>query len=369
MPPQPLKFPSLPREAKYSASISKPGDETLGIILKRELVASGSSALGIVSAFVSIGGFRDLLAITRKSAALECRLLAGISGAITHPQALSEALDAGWKVRFGSGPRNGIFHPKMILSGQSFKADGSVNEPSFLYVGSSNLTIGGLHRNIECGVIANQDFGSGSLASCFAALWESGKRATAAKIESYADVFAKRNRERSTEDLETLGVSDTAEGEAPKYGDLTRKKASNRGEAMPEKAAAAAWTGLESFTGEYQFQVEFPQAAGLVLNRIIGRASSKHVPVLCADGEVRDMTFRFYTDNGMFRLNIPNDTPGVELARERHKGIALVEVSDRKGVVARLTIIPPGAKLEAVVKRSFLLGTWGTTPTRNYGWY
>ncbi len=353
-----------------AARISGLGNPSLGQVLKSEFSAGSISALGVVSAFVSIGGFRDLLAITEACESLECRLLAGVSGAITHPQALNEAVDAGWKVRLGSAPKNGIFHPKMILSGRSFRADGGVKEPSFVYVGSSNLTIGGLHRNIECGVVAHEDFAQPSFVSCFAALWNSGKRATASRIDSYAEEFAKRNRRRSMEDLEALGVSDVGEEESLRYEELKRTHAATKSEAMPETAAAAAWAGLESFTGEYKFQVEFPQAAGLVLNRIIGRAGSQQVPILCVeDGVIRDMSYRFYTDNGMFRLNIPNDTPGVQRARQRHKGIALVEASGRSDVVAELTILPPGPRLEEIVRRSVLLGTWGSTPTRSYGWY
>ena len=38
--------------------------------------------------------------------------------------------------------------------------------------------------------------------------------------------------------------------------------------AISEAAASVAWAGLQSFTGEYNLQVEFPKEAGLVLQRI-----------------------------------------------------------------------------------------------------
>lgn len=352
-----------------SSRLSGIGSPSLGEVLKTELHNGEDTALGVVSAFVSIGGFRDLLMITQKHTTLECRLLAGINNAITHPQALTEALDAGWKVRLGSGSGGRIFHPKMILCGRSFLKDGGVKHPSFAYIGSSNLTRGGLYRNIECGIIARKDFAPPSIASCFARLWRSGETATSARIQAYAREFARRNRKRTLDDLVELGVSDTEEKSAT-YKRLSARIAKTKQETISERFAEAAWVGLESFTGDYQFQVEFPQAAGIVLNRIIGSIAQSKARLLCpADNTVREMTYRFYTDNGMFRLNIPNDTPGVQRARRSHSGIALVEASERPDVVAELSIIPPGKNLEQVFRRSMLLGTWGSTSTRKYGWY
>lgn len=353
-----------------SSRISGIDSPPLGQVLRTELNNGEDLALGVVSAFVSVGGLRDILAITKKHTALECRLLAGISNAITHPQALTEALDAGWKVRLGTAFGTRIFHPKMILSGRSFLRDGRVKEPSFAYVGSSNLTKGGLYKNIECGIIAHADFAPPSISICFARLWNEGKAATHERIESYAEEFARRNRKRSLEDLVELGVADSTEEERPIYKNLALQRDKPRQGAISEGVAGAAWAGLESFTGDYQFQVEFPHAAGIVLNRIIGSTSASRVRILCtADNTVREMTYRYYTDNGMFRLNIPNETPGVQRARKTHKGIALIEISERSDVIAQLTIVPPGKTLEQIVGRSTLLGTWGSTSTRNYGWY
>jgi len=172
------------------------------------------------------------------------------------------------------------------------------------------------------------------------------------------------------DDLVELGVVDNAEDQKSTYKNLALQRDTPRQGVISEGVAGAAWAGLESFTGDYQFQVEFPQAAGIVLNRIIGGSSSSKVPILCTtDNTVREMTYRYYTDNGMFRLNIPNDTPGVHRARKSHKGIALIEVSERPDVIAQLTIVPPGRTLEQIIRRSTLLGTWGSTSTRNYGWY
>ena len=131
-----------------------------------------------------------------------------------------------------------------------------------------------------------------------------------------------------------------------------------------------AWAGLQSFTGEYRLQVEFPKEAGLVLQRIfLNVANGTDVDILCADGEVREFSYRFYEDNGMFRLNIPNSTPLVAWARKHRDGIAYVEYNEANGGELYTQILSPGERMTSIIERSLALGTWGRTPTRLYGWY
>ena len=109
--------------------------------------------------------------------------------------------------------------------------------------------------------------------------------------------------------------------------------------------------------------------AGLVLLRIFEHLSQDDtIEILCADGEVRTFKYRFYKDNGMFRLNIPNSTPLVTWAREHKLGIAHVEYGEAQGALC-FEILPPGQSMMDIVERSLALGTWGRTPTRLYGWY
>ena len=139
--------------------------------------------------------------------------------------------------------------------------------------------------------------------------------------------------------------------------------------AISDAAASVAWAGLQSFTGEYYLQVEFPKEAGLVLQRIVADlAQGTDVPILCADGETRTFRFRFYKHNGMFRLNIPNATPLVKWVREHRDGIALVEYNEADGGLYS-EILRPGERMEDTVGRSLAFGTWGRTRTRLYGWY
>src|SRR5579864_2475710 len=101
----------------FASKISGIGGYSLSHVLKDEAITGATGAVGVASAFVSIGGFRQIRTLTRRRRPIECRLLAGISNAITHPKALSEALDAGWTVRLGSATGRSIFHPKLILCG------------------------------------------------------------------------------------------------------------------------------------------------------------------------------------------------------------------------------------------------------------
>ena len=106
-----------------------------------------------------------------------------------------------------------------------------------------------------------------------------------------------------------------------------------------------------------------------MLLRMFGHLSQDDtIDMLCADGEVRTFKYRFYEHNGMFRLNIPNATPLVAWARENKQGIAYVEYSEGRGALY-FEIVPPGQPMMDIVDRSLVLGTWGRTPTRLYGWH
>ena len=166
-----------------------------------------------------------------------------------------------------------------------------------------------------------------------------------------------------------LGIADSLPEKAdrgPKKG-VTPPKEEHK--AISEAVASVAWAGLQSFTGAYNLQVEFPKEAGLVLLRIFKNLSQDEtIDILCADSEVRTFKYRYYLDNGMFRLNIPNSTPLVDWTREHKQGIAYVEYTETQGVL-NFEILPPGPQMLDIVDRSLALGTWGRTHTRLYGWY
>lgn len=326
------------------------------------------AVIGIASAFVSTQGVEKLAAILKRAGNPACRLVAGIDHAITHPKALSTARSLGWDVRFGKA-QQGIFHPKLFVGGSSFRRDGGIKDVSCFYVGSSNLTLAGLEKNLECGILAGTDDVTTFGADIFSAIWIGAAKISESSLRAYSARFAEISRARKPEELQALGVSD---------GNLTIGVANLQNQRPPlapvvaTQFAAAAWTGLQSFTGEYRFQVEFPRDAGRVLVQLVGALNNQdgRVDVYCsADGEVREMQYRFYPNNGMFRLNIPNDVPNVAWARANHDGVAVVEKGPVGGAPLRLRILRPGVDADAIVERSVLMGSWGRTSTRIYGWY
>jgi hypothetical protein len=128
---------------------------------------------------------------------------------------------------------------------------------------------------------------------------------------------------------------------------------------------------LQSFTGGYAFQVEFPKSAGAVVSRLARRratASGRLDVLFTNNNQTRNMQFKYYP-NGMFRLNVPNDVPNVQWVREHKDGLALIQRGPAGGAPIRLTIHRPGAESNAIIERSMLLGSWGKTPTRLYGWF
>lgn len=340
-----------------------------GDALKAALSRQRPSVVGVAAAFVSVAGVEQLQAILAKCGQPDCRLIAGTDNAVTHPEALAFAQERGWNVRLGRA-KTGIFHPKLVVAGDRFSRDAGIHELNYVYVGSSNLTAGGLKRNVECG-LATEGIGCPSSASgAFSDLWRASARCTKKELERYAARFAARARNRTPEDLADLGVTDS-EDIPSDPADLRAKKPPVR-PAVAVKYAMGAWAGLQSFTGEYRFQIEFPRIAGTVINELIkGRVGAGGlVDCYCTDDmTTRRMKYGFYAHNGMFRLNVPNDVPGVAWARAHRNGIAVVEAGPRGGAPLRLQLLRPGAEVRKIAGRSGSLGTWDKTSTRAYGWY
>jgi hypothetical protein len=340
-----------------------------GQTVRLALIQGQPRVVGVAAAFVSVEGVQHLIETLRRCGEPDCRMIAGTDNAITHPAALYAARDHGWRVRLGRRGQ-GIFHPKLIVAGHRFTRTGTINELCCIYVGSSKLTGGGLSRNIECGLMADGENFLASASDVFAALWRSAIPASNVELRNYAARFAERARRRTVSELADLGVNDSRPLPSGP-GDLPTKTPLS-GPALSTAFAVAAWAGLQSFTGEYRFQVEFPRDAGKVISRLMPTnvQSDGKLDVYCPDDQTtRSMQYRFYRDNGMFRFNIPNDVPGVAWARQHKDGLALVEQGPAGGARLRIRLLPPGAEASEIVGRSAVLGTWGRTPTRTYGWY
>jgi len=351
--------------------LSGVGTKQHGEMLGRALIRLRPEVLGVAAAFVSVEGVQALLEILRRSGQPACRLVAGTDNAITHPQALYLARDEGWRVRLGRPEKaRGIFHPKVLVAGRRFSRTGGIAQLSCVYVGSSNLTTAGMKRNVECGFVADADGCLDSASEVFADIWRAATPASSAELRNYAARFAERARRRPVSELHDLGVNDFRAIRARSSELILETPPAVP--AIRTNFAVASWTGLQSFTGEYRFQIEFPKHAGEVISKLIrGRARADgRVDVYCPEDEsARPMQYRFYADNSMFRLNVPNDVPGVEWARAHHDGLAIVEEGPPGGAPLRLRILKPGHEASEIVGRSAALGTWGKTLTRAYGWY
>lgn len=339
-----------------------------GLALEQSLIKGQPAVVGIAAAFVSAEGVRQLIEILRRCGEPECRLIAGIDNAITHPEALRAAQIKGWNVRLGRS-KSGIFHPKLVVAGDRFTPAGTIHELCCFYVGSSNLTVGGLVTNVECGLVAS---GRGCLVSAseaFAEMWSLAVPATEAELRNYSVRFAERTRRRAASELADLGIADSQH--APDRLEDLRLQRPPSLPALGAEFAVGVWAGLQSFTGGYRFQVEFPRDAAQVIKRLIqGREADGIIHVYCPDDETtRPMRYGFYKDNGMFRLNVPNEVPGVAWAREHRDGLAVVEQGPPGGAPLRLWLLRPGAATSEIIGRSAALGTWGKTRTRAYGWY
>lgn len=333
------------------------------------LTAIRPAVVGVASAFVSVDGVSRLARAFARAGNPHCRLIAGIDHAITHPRALSLAIELGWELRLGKG-EGGIFHPKFLIGGGAFSRGGGIKDISCLYVGSSNLTGAGFEKNIECGVLDTVNAMGASGSDAFSKIWSISERATDRLIRSYSSRFAELSRKRKPSELVSLGVSD--DGEVDLASQELRERRPPAGAAVGVQFAATAWVGLQSFTGEYKFQIEFPRNAGQVISRFISEHgnSGNDIEVFCQDdAEIRQMSYRFYSDNSMFRLNVPNDVPGVQWVRQNHNGIAVVERGPVGGAPLRLRIVRPGVEMNEFIGRSVALGSWGRTSTRIYGWF
>lgn len=336
--------------------------------LRPVILGTEPDVLAIACAYVSVYGIKFIINICNEIEISEIKLVTDIGDAVTHPEALRLGLHNDWSIRVCKNPGS-TFHPKIYFGGSNFLDDNKIDEIKFLSIGSSNLTKGGLEKNTECNFILNDDEYAEEINTAFILLWQRGIDITDEILKNYEKEFAKRNRKRSYKDLRSLGVDDSESIIEGTQGLQNRRAPKINERSITTEAAEVAWAGLQSFTGEYRFQVEFPRDAGIVLGKIIGNGHGQNLQVLCEDGEIRQMSYRYYPDNGMFRLNVPNETPGVDWARQNRDGIALINVTDDIETPIEFKIIRPGQVLEGIVGRSVSLGTWGKTPTRLYGWY
>ena len=334
-------------------------------LLNQGCQRDGTEALGIAVAYVSIYGFNYINRIISQRRISKVNMVTDISDCVTHPNAIESAIDSGWKVRLVDN--TSTFHPKFYVGCRKFDGSDAVVDPSFVITGSANLSYGGIFKNAECTFIQTGNI----LQSCsptWTTLWSMGEAATKKSVTDYQKRFSERNRRRRSEDLVALGVADKI---PEKIGGVPTKKSTpptNSLRAIEKNGASTAWSELKTFTGEHTFQLEMPKNLAGVIGNILSKTDPDGtINIMCSDGGIRKFKFGYYGNNGMFRLNIPNDVPNARWARAEKQGIAVVELQDGGGIY--FEIIRPSSRLHDVVDHSLALGTWGRTSTRLYGWY
>ncbi len=337
-------------------------------LFRKQILRVKPPVVGLAVAYVSASGFSLVKKILDDGGVDKVRLVTDTKDGVTHPRALQSAVDCGWGVRIVNS-LGGTFHPKLYVGAAGFDDDAGVTDVSLAITGSPNISRGGFLNNAECVFWSVDPHSRNSAAKAWLDCWNAGVPVTTENLVAYEKYFALRNRYRKPEDIVALGIADRIPAKAngvPKKGVIPPK---SEHKAISETAASVAWTGLQSFTGEYNLQVEFPKQAGLVLRRMFENLSqNESIDIVCSDCEVRTFSYRFYEHNGMFRLNIPNSTPLVPWAREHKQGIVYVEFNEQQSQIY-FEIIQSGQLMLDILDRSLALGTWGRTPTRLYGWY
>lgn len=339
---------------------------TLETILETNLRHMKCDALFGACAYTSIYGARFLKELASRRNIKRICLVTDIRDHITHPAALKLGMDSGWRLRVVARA-GGIFHPKVFVGSRGHKRN-VPKDPRMLLLGSGNLSKGGLINNVECSIVQTADVPIPEAAQLFNRLWSAGDNLTPEILKRYEISYQERNARRAPKDLFALGVAD--DEEPPSSGDLLQNIKPPRDAAIPPGSANATWAGLESFTGDFTLQVEFPSRVATILRRLITNAGGgTKVPMLCGDGVVRDINCSYYEDNGMYRVNIPHDVPGAENARATKSGIVIIEKIDGSTKNLKLTVVANSKLVEQARTRSFALGTLGKTSTRFYGWY
>ena len=337
---------------------SGPGSKTTQDRLSESLSSVSASSLFFASAYVTQSGINRIEDLLEEHQITTCVAVFGLDGAVTQPVAIESAQKLGWSLRLIEG-KNHPFHPKLALAG------GPPSEPFsdayWGYMGSANITKGGLYSNIEAGLLTQDQTLIEDLQDIAQEIWALAEEPNRVDLEEYSDRYAEAARARPA-NYQPVGAGASVVSEVDSDDDSGPPEVPT----YNSKHATVAWTGLESFTGEYTFQVEFPRIAGEVIRSLVG-SDDAEINVMCSGG-TRSMKYSFYEDNGMFRLNIPNEVPGAKQARREKSGLAVVRKHDQPGIPIELEIINDRAAVADFIQRSKREGSWGETQTRLYGW-
>jgi HKD family nuclease len=340
--------------------ILTPATGTLDTHFAREFRRLVGAEYSVAVAFLTEPGYQRIKKFPRFQTR-SARLVVGLGNYVTSPSAIRAAIRDGTSIRLVATTALGIFHPKLYVVCH----DAS---PQALYVGSANGTTAAFTGNTELGYFTTLASDCAEALALFDDWYANLQPPTTNEIDEYAREYTRVNnkRLRSFDDVATLAdLAIVAPNEIDEAGTVSRDRPVPTTRLLDAQDARTAWTSLQSFTGEYALQVEIPAPAAAVLTRL-GLPERGRIPFRCEDKVVREMTYGYYGDNGMFRINIPNDVPNAATVRETREGILLITRA-RGGLLLRLVIDP--SEIRRYVERSVAYGSWGRTRTRTYGWF
>ena len=315
-----------------------------------ELIESTKpSMIGIAVAYVSTYGFFKLKSILDEYSIKNVVLLTCTKDYVTEPEALSYALESKWSVRV-LNPTEGIFHAKIYIGAQSTNVK-SMKELSMLMVGSSNLSKNGMYINTECMYWTKSKKELQTYKEIWLKCIKRSTKLTTKELEQYITHYEEHNKDLSGEQKRRLGL----------------QEALDSGENPDLKNAKVSWVGLETITGEYQFQLEFPRESGLALQRLFDKVSKDNVAQIFYEGEGSfEFTLRVYQNNQK-RLGCKPSVPMVEWIRENKRGIMKIEY---RASLHRLyyKVLTDEKEIAHLIKETEQLGNLDHTSTRKCGW-
>jgi HKD family nuclease len=321
--------------------------------LKQLIKKTDAGTIQVATAYLSMYGADFITKMAQSLGGSGHRAIVGISQRVTQPEAIHKLIDAGIDVRLGV-VSSGIFHPKLLVG---LKKLGRIAQPVCSYIGSANITYGGLRKNSECAECSDEIAIAARAHDALSIFWNSAHKTTKRALTEYEKRYALGLKERSATDLRDLGV-ELERIATPGTGMRTKVPVVER--------STVVWVGLQSFTGDYDLQVEFPRLAGeAFLN--IANPKNRKATVICGDGTKRSLIFDYYKSNSMYRLNLPNDLPLVPWVRAQRNGYLVISKESATNTV-RAEILKP-RQITELKEKSRVLGTLGETSTRQYGWF
>jgi HKD family nuclease len=278
-----------------------PHTGTLDVHFAREFRKLTGAEYSVAVAFLTEPGYQRIKKFPRFRSA-DARLVIGLGNFITSPAAIRAAIHDGASIRLVPTTVAGIFHPKLYIISHE-------TAPQALYIGSANGTKAAFTGNTELGYYTTLASDCVDALELFDAWYDDLRPPSTEDIDDYARKYTRANNRRVVAFDDVANLADlalTKTSDIDQTGDVIRTRPVPKTRLLDAQDARTAWVSLQSFTGEYRLQVEIPAAAAAVLTRL-GLPERGRIPFRCEDNTTRELTYAFYGDNGMFRINIPNE--------------------------------------------------------------